>query len=97
MKLEKKIYPNWAFKENMEIMRDINREIYKELIQKYKINEGEDSDIIWQCSHEYCHNIYYIKKYPNDINIDELALLCDDGNLCFGYKGNIQCITIFTD
>lgn len=36
MAIEKKIYSSWAFKENESEKAHCNREIYKELCEKYK-------------------------------------------------------------
>ena len=50
MSLEKKIYREWAFTGNESEKASINREIYKELCEKYKISryEVENPDIIIQ-------------------------------------------------
>lgn len=98
MNLEKKIYVCWAFKEHEREMSIINHQIYKELKEKYKINEGEDSDIVYNRIAGYNHSDYFIKKCPDEVTEDELALICDKGNLCFGYKGNRNSkITVFED
>ena len=36
--IEKRIYPSWAYTENGYEKRDMNKSIYKELTEKYKIN-----------------------------------------------------------
>lgn len=41
MSLEKKIYREWAFTGNESEKASINREIYKELCEKYKISRYE--------------------------------------------------------
>lgn len=51
MSLEKKIYREWAFTGNESEKASINREIYKELCEKYKISRYEvenpdDYDIV---------------------------------------------------
>lgn len=51
MAIEKKIYSSWAFKENESEKAHCNREIYKELCEKYKISRykvenPDDYDII---------------------------------------------------
>lgn len=51
MAIEKKIYSSWAFKENESEKAHCNREIYKELCEKYKISRykvenPDDYDIV---------------------------------------------------
>ena len=85
MAIEKKIYSSWAFKENESEKAHCNREIYKELCEKYKISR-------------------YKVENPDDYDIVltelsqlELALICDDGNLCFGYTMQGSQFYIFED
>ena len=92
--LERKIYSGWAFTSNEDGKAQINREIYAELCKKYKISrnlpeteeEAEQYDIIVHfCRAWYASCEYEIIKKPQDVTNDEIALICDDGNLCFGY------------
>ena len=43
-----------------------------------------------------CRNFEIIKNKPN-LSTLELAIICDEGNLCFGYRGNRDYITVYTD
>ena len=43
-----------------------------------------------------CRNFEIIKNNPN-LSTLELAIICDEGNLCFGYRGNRDYITVYTD
>lgn len=43
-----------------------------------------------------CRNFQIIKNKPN-LSALELAIICDEGNLCFGYRGNQEYITVYTD
>lgn len=45
----------------------------------------------------YAHGEYKIYKCPNEVSLDELALICDGGNLCFGYRGNKKFISVSED
>ena len=81
MSLEKKIYREWAFTGNESEKASINREIYKELCEKYKIN----------------HSTYAVIKNNTNLSQLELALICDDGNLCFGYTMEGSLFYIFED
>lgn len=88
--IERKIYAKWAFSENEREKAEINGDIYKELCGKYRISRGSDCnpdeyDIVIRGTPGYNHSEYRIIKKPDGISLDELALICDQGNLCFGY------------
>lgn len=108
--IEKKIYESWAFTPNENEKHKINREILEELRHKYKIFKVSDiqheeptpkqlkeNDIVY--SRKACYNKgdYKIYKCPEEITELEMALICDDGNLCFGYTGNKNHIEVFED
>jgi hypothetical protein len=108
--MEKKVYSSYAFKENEREMMKINSEIYNELKEKYKIlkvsdidhkaptkEEIEQNDVVYSRKACYGHGEYKIYKCPEEITIDELALICDDGNLCFGYRGNKNFLSVSED
>lgn len=91
---KKRIYSSWAFSENEREKSKINYEIYKELIQKYKVYRGDvrenlnfdNYDVIINRTACYLHGEYKVYKNTPNLSDDELALLCDEGNLCFGYS-----------
>lgn len=99
--IEKKIYSSFAFKGNEAEKFKINKEIFDELVKKYKISSSTekynsetkqmekinfgDYDLIYERVAGYAHADYYIKKNTTDMTADELALIFDHGNLCFGY------------
>lgn len=108
--IERKVYSPWAFTENEDEKMKINHEIYNELKEKYKIlkvsdcyhreptkEELEKNDIVFSRKACYLHGEYKIYKCPNEITLDELALICDDGNLCFGYYGNKKFLSVSGD
>lgn len=102
MAIEKKVYKSWAFSENEEEKRDINHEIYKELCEKYKIARitvanPEPFDIILKRTAGYNHSTYRVVKNNTNLSQDELALICDRGNLCFGYTMQGSDFYIFED
>ena len=87
--LERKVYSAWAFDRDGVDKANINRQIYEQLEPKVK----------------WCYIDYHTKKSnyrilsnPYGFNKDELALICDAGNLCFGYrmKGS-DVVVIYTD
>lgn len=96
-----KVYVEWAFKENEQEKAKVNRETYKEINEKWRINRHEDFnqseineedfDLIIERTAGYNHATYRIIKNETDLTQDEIALVCDGGNLCFGYtmKGSI--------
>lgn len=97
--MERKIYSPWAFTENEREKGLINIEIHAELKKKYKVFrsdlkfnlvDGEDCifadyDVVIGRKPGYNHSIYCIHKNTPGLSNNELALLCDGGNLCFGY------------
>lgn len=108
--MEKKIYSSWAFTEKEEEKAKINNSIYKELKEKYRIlkvsdinhkeptkEELEQNDIVYSRKACYGHGEYKIYKCPNEVTLDELALICDGGNLCFGYRGNKNFLSVSED
>lgn len=108
--MEKIIYNSWAFTSNEEEKFKINKEILEELKNRYKIckvsdanhkeptkEQLEENDIVFSRSAEYLQGDYRIYKCPDEITVDEMALICDDGNLCFGYRGDRKHITVFED
>lgn len=112
--VEKRVYSSWAFQDNAAEKCDMNKLIYKELKEKYRINTNglvfntqlrkfedvnpDDYDVIIKGagSSYACQHYSIIKNAPNLSNA-ELALICDGGNLCFGYRGGGKTITIHTD
>lgn len=108
--LEKKVYSSWAFTENEDEKMSINREIYNELQGKYKIlkvsdanhrtpteEELKSNDIVYSRKACYAHGEYRIYKCPEEVTLDELALICDGGNLCFGYRGSKNFLSVSED
>ena len=88
MSLEKRIYSPWAFTENEREKAKINYEIYKEIKDKAKVK--------WLGS-GYGHKKYEVVSNPHNLSREELALICDGGNLCFGYRTDGDLIVIHTD
>lgn len=96
--IEKRIYNGYAFSENELDKKEINYRIYQELTQKYKIlykdqydqykqytsEELATYDLIFIRSACYLHSVYKVLKKPENITDEELLLIFDQGNLCFG-------------
>lgn len=100
--LERKAYSSYAFKEDECEKNRINHEIYAELKEKWRIFDSKESynpvtkchepinfddyDLVYTRKAGYAHGEYTILKNTTDLSNDELALIFDGGNLCFGYK-----------
>lgn len=106
MSLEKKVYSEWAFTRNEREKSKINKDIYQALKvnakQFYRDQEPTKEEMqqfmCYKClKHGYARNTYTTYSNPNKLSLDELALICDSGNLCFGYSGNSKAIVIYTD
>lgn len=110
MSLEKQVYSSYAFTENENEKMKINGEIYDELKEKYKVlkvsdvnhqeptkEELEQNDIVYSRKACYGHGEYRIYKCPEEVTLNELALICDGGNLCFGYSGSKNYLSVFED
>ena len=108
--MEKKVYSSYAFTENEREKMAINMKIYDELKEKYKIlkvsdvnhkeptkEELEQNDIVYSRKACYGHGEYMIYKCPDKVTLGELALICDGGNLCFGYRGSKNFLSVFED
>ncbi len=108
--MEKIVYSSYAFTENESEKSKINREIYSELKEKYKILKVSDVnhkeptkedleryDIVYSRKACYGHGEYRIYKCPDKVTLNELALICDGGNLCFGYSGSKKILSVFED
>lgn len=98
--MERRIYSPWAFSKNEREKGRINREIFAELMEKHKVFRHDlkidltdgvdcnfsDYDVIIGRKPGYNHAVYRIYKNAPGLTTAELALLCDEGNLCFGYS-----------
>jgi len=104
--MERKIYNAWAFTDNAGEKGAINRQIYEEdLRPKAKeigSREPAKGDLEKYTCYKlvgigYGHKKYEILSNPHNFSALELALICDEGNLCFGYRVEDNCIVINTD
>ena len=102
--VQKRVYSQWAFQDDWEKKRDMNMSIYKELREKYKISfdlmpeqEKEFDVVIRFLDYGYANKKYEICKNKQNLSMDELALICDGGNLCFGYRTEGKYIVVYTD
>lgn len=75
--LEHRVYSGWAFTTREAEKAQINRSIY---------NKIKDQAVLTPVGRGYGHTVYKIVSNPRGLNIEELALIADSGNLCFGYR-----------
>jgi len=106
--VEKRIYSEWAFTENEKEKAKFNYEIYSEykdnniFYHQWKGHEADDQSLKSQFVYEnagsgYAHTKYRVISNPNNLSTLQMALICDDGNLCFGYRTESGLIVIHTD
>jgi len=77
MSLAKKIYSGYAYSNDIIEMGKINREIYDRIKDKAVIE--------YSTIHHLGQSVYNIIRNPENLTNIELALICANGNLCFGY------------
>lgn len=101
-----KVYSSWAFSENENEKAESNRQTYKEICGKWRIKRlgwndktfnPNDYDLIISRTAGYNHSTYRIVKNETDLSRDEIALVCDEGNLCFGYTMEGNDFYVFED
>lgn len=94
-----KIYDKWAYTSNEEERKISNSKAFKELQENYKILRSNGDNHV-KPTQEYLDKYdfiysskiinngieYIVYKYPKELNNDEIALICDMGNLCMGYS-----------
>lgn len=93
-KLARKIYKGYAFANDDQEKHGINISIYNEIKDKvvkyYGNQEIDKKDLDTKCvctfNTGHHHTQYYIESNPENLSTDEIALCCDGGNLCFGYR-----------
>jgi len=65
---------------------------------QYEPIDQDKYDVIYECvGTGYGTKRYRINKNAPRLTKDELALICDGGNLCFGYRSSGNEITVYTD
>ena len=85
--------------------REINNKIYNELYPMFKYAKNNDYSnedlskyvVFSGLGYGYANHSYRIHSNPYNLSDDEIALVLDGGNLCFGYRRNGDVFTIHTD
>ena len=99
------VYKSYAFTENEREKAKKNRETFEEIRKKWRIlvrsysSNADDSnfDLVIKRKPEYHHSICKVIENKTDLTQDEIALVCDGGNLCFGYRMQGEDFYIFED
>lgn len=101
-------YSDWAFASDANKMYKANMEALAEYDGRYcSPNAGES---LAECAkrnpdklvygigvHGYGKNGYVVESNPENFSTEEIALIVDHGNLCFGFSGSPHRINIYTD
>ena len=101
--VEKKVYDGWAFSENENEKGDVNHEIYEDILKRYKVSrnsedyENNSVDLVLARAAGHNHSTYRVLKNTTNLTQDEIALVCDNGNLCFGYMMEGKQFYVFED
>ena len=85
--------------------REINNKIYNELYPMFKYAKNNDYSnedlskyvVFSDLGYGYANHNYRIHSNPYNLSDDEIALVLDSGNLCFGYRRNGDVFTIYID
>ena len=85
--------------------REINNKIYNELYPMFKYvknndysNEDLSKYVVFSgLGYGYANHSYRVHSNPHNLSDDEIALVLDGGNLCFGYRRNGDVFTIYID
>ena len=85
--------------------REINNKIYNELypLFKYAKNNNYNNEdlskyvVFSDLGYGYANHSYRVHSNPYNLSDDEIALVLDGGNLCFGYRRNGDVFTIYID
>lgn len=86
---------------------------YKELREQYAVTHMPSSSELGDCTPEqfmgpwdvvvqrvgsgYAHVKYRVLKNTPNLSTRDLAVICDSGNLCFGYRTEGSIICVYTD
>lgn len=100
-------FSEWAFAHNGREFFKHNLEALKGYEGRYiKAQPGEIEQVCEDNPHSMVYHegpatlstqTYIIDQNPEHLTVDELALIVDGGNLCFGFRGDINRVIIYTD
>lgn len=80
---------------------------YEELKKNYRISrtargltaqQFEEYDVIIErIGYGHAHTKYRVMQNKPGLLTQDLAIICDEGNLCFGYRSEGSIICVYTD
>ncbi|MFC6180332.1 hypothetical protein [Lactiplantibacillus daowaiensis] len=98
-----KVYKGWAFDEDEYKKRDINRESFKQLIERYKVGYGEENELseyfafdgeFLETKHcEFNELMVAFKRLPPTYNESHAQVIINKPRL----EDDVICITIYDD
>lgn len=93
------VHSPWAFKEDEGRKRLENLATYKEIEDLVVFGDTpiEGKVVVGRPRPSYGHTEYHIVSNPLGMSIRLIALWCDRGNLCFGYRVEGPTICVYTD
>ena len=79
-----------------------NYDRYKRMLHTYtvsthRVENMDDYDVVVECiGYGYAHKKYRVLKNAPSLNNEDLAIICDNGCLPFGYRceGGVICVYI---
>ena len=103
-------YSEWAFSDMEKSAPKLNREVLDEYRKalSYRVIYGDnfehgrpeftgEEELILRERNSYNKNVYEVIEKPEWMTIAEVALVADTGNLCFGFHGTCNSVTVYTD
>lgn len=103
-------YSEWAFSDMEESAPKLNREVLDNLrdVVSYRVIYGDnfecrrpefvgDDELILREFNGYNRNYFEVIEKPEWMSMDEVALIADTGNLCFGFNVSGSRVTVYTD
>lgn len=101
-------YSSWAWAKDENKMYDANLAALKEYDGKFCyphvgqsveecITENPDKLVLMHGNTSYGRRSYIVKANPNRLSSAEIALIADEGNLCFGFTPTFSGVEIYTD
>lgn len=94
---------NWLM-ENYKICRSTHGLVPPELrndpikAQEAKQKNMDKFDVVVEpAGYGYAHSKYRVLKNAPGLSTHDLAIICDQGNICFGYRAEGSTICVYTD
>lgn len=69
----------------------------KKIEEAYQKNLAKFDAVIEYIGSGYAHKKYRVVKNGPGLSTEDLAIICDGGNLCFGYRTEGGIICVYTD